>query len=123
MSINNIFKVTGKNIEAGTNFRIYNSKKLDIIFKKYSKKIFSSNTILEKRANFFKVKLNIKLNNRVSFETLGRSKIANKALDLAVNNISKRIRRYSRKLKNHRQIENNCKSVKKDLIKFHFSYR
>ena len=114
-------KATGKNIELGSFFQKYNSKKLSSVFSKYSANPISANTVLEKRNVFFKVKLDILIDNNIKFETLGRSKIATLALDEAVENIAKRLRRHYRKIKNHRLLNNKINNVKDDLIKFHLS--
>ena len=87
-------KATGKNIELGSFFQKYNIKKLSSVFSKYSANPISANTVLEKRNIFFKVKLDILVDNNIKFETLGRSKTATLALDEAVENISKRLRRH-----------------------------
>ena len=109
-------KATGKNIELGSFFQKYNLKKLSSVFLKYSANPISANTVLEKRNVFFKVKLDILIDNNIKFETLGRSKIATLALDEAVENISKRLRRHYRKIKNHRLLNNRINNVKEDLI-------
>ena len=114
-------KATGKNIELGSFFQKYNIKKLSSVFLKYSANPISANTVLEKRNVFFKVKLDILIDNNIKFETLGRSKIATLALDQAVENIAKRLRRHYRKIKNHRLLNNKINNVKDDLIKFHLS--
>ena len=114
-------KATGKNIELGSFFQKYNFKKLSSVFSKYSANPISANTVLEKRNVFFKVKLDILIGNNIKFETLGRSKIATLALDEAVENITKRLRRHYRKIKNHRLLNNKINNVKDDLIKFHLS--
>ena len=114
-------KATGKNIELGSFFQKYNLKKLSSVFLKYSANPISANTVLEKRNVFFKVKLDILIDNNIKFETLGRSKIATLALDEAVENISKRLRRHYRKVKNHRLLNNRIDNVKKDLVRFHLN--
>ena len=119
MNDNFIVKVSGKNISLGNSFQNYNFEKINTIFHKYSAKITSCSTVLEKRNIFFKVKLNIYIKNNIKFEAVGISKIAEKALDIASINVSKRIRRYYRKIKNHRLNETKFISVKQDLVKFH----
>ena len=114
-------KATGKNIELGSFFQKYNLKKLSSVFSKYSTNPISANTVLEKRNVFFKVKLDILIENNIKFETLGRSKIATLALDEAIENISKRLRRHHRKIKNHRLLNNRIDSVKNDLVRFHLN--
>ena len=121
MNDNFNIKATGKNIELGSFFQKYNFKKLSSVFSKYSANPISANTVLEKRNVFFKVKLDILIDNNIKFETLGRSKIATLALDEAVENITKRLRRHYRKIKNHRLLNNKINNVKDDLIKFHLS--
>ena len=61
------------------------------------------------------------VDNNIKFETLGRSKTATLALDKAVENISKRLRRHYRKIKNHRLLNNRIDNVKKDLERFHLN--
>ena len=114
-------KATGKNIELGSFFQKYNIKKISSVFSKYSANPISANTVLEKRNVFFKVKLDILVDNNIKFETLGRSKIASIALDEAVENISKKLRRHYRKIKNHRLLNNRIDSVKNDLVRFHLN--
>ena len=119
MNDNFIVKVSGKNISLGNSFQKYNFEKLNTICHKYAAKITSCSTVLEKRNIFFKVKLNINIKNNIKFEAVGISKIAEKALDIASINVSKRIRRYYRKIKKHRLNETKFISVKQDLVKFH----
>ena len=119
MNDNFIVKVSGKNISLGNSFQKYNFEKLNTICHKYAAKITSCSTVLEKRNIFFKVKLNINIKNNIKFEAVGISKKAEKALDIASINVSKRIRRYYRKIKKHRLNETKFISVKQDLVKFH----
>ena len=119
MNDNFIVKVSGKNISLGNSFQNYNFEKLNTICHKYAAKITSCSTVLEKRNIFFKVKLNINIKNNIKFEAVGVSKIAEKALDIASINVSKRIRRYYRKIKKHRLNKTKFISVKQDLVKFH----
>ena len=121
MNKNNVH-ITGKNICLGSFFQNYNLFKLSSISNKYAANILSSNTVLEKRDIFFKVKLSIILKEKIKLETLGRGKKATVALDLAVTNIAKRIRRHYRKLKNHRHHDKKILTVKKDLLKFHLNF-
>tara|TARA_S200000501_G_C20614790_1_gene651909 strand:+ start:291 stop:620 length:330 start_codon:yes stop_codon:yes gene_type:complete len=92
-------KTVGKNLDLGAAFKLYSHNRISEVFLKYSTKVISYKTTLEKKKYLFKVKLKVNLVNRIQFETIGRSKIANRALDIAVNNIGKRVRRYLRKAK------------------------
>ncbi len=89
----------GKNIDLGKAFKKYSENKISGIFLKYSARVISFKTTLEKRNYLYKVNLKVNLVNKIHFETIGRSKNANKALDIAVALISKRVRRYVRRIK------------------------
>ena len=106
----------GKNIEVGVSFKNYSNNRISRVFSKYSTRVVCYKTTLEKKNYLFKVKLKVNLVNKIQFETIGKAKQANKALDLAVNNISKRIRRYLRRIKRQRIGRNNKKLHKPFLL-------
>ena len=91
--------IVGKNINLGSTFKDYCDNRISELFKKYSTNTISYKTTLEKKKYRFKVSLKVNLVNRIQFKTIGRAKNANIALDIALNHISKRIRRYLRKIK------------------------
>ena len=109
-------KVLGKNINIGNNFTIYCINKINIILKKYSAKVLSCTTSLEKKKNIYKVKIQVVLRKKIIFATVGKNLNANKALDLALNNISKMIRRYLRKLKVKKKNRFEVLSYKESLL-------
>ena len=111
-----IEQTLGKNLEAGGAFKNYSSNRISKVFSKYSTRVVSYKTTLEKKKYLFKVKLKVNLINKIQFETIGKAKQANKALDLAVYNVSKRIRRYLRKIKKQKIGRNNKKSSKSFLL-------
>ena len=100
--ITSIEHVVGKNLDLGASFKKYSESKISEVFVKYSAKVISYKTTLEKKNYIYKVKLKVNLVNKVHFETIGRSKNANRALDIAVALVSKRVRRYLRKIKKQR---------------------
>ena len=100
--ISSIEHVVGKNLDLGASFKKYSESKISEVFLKYSTKVISYKTTLEKKNYLYKVKLKVNLVNKVHFETIGRSKYANRALDIAVELVSKRVRRYLRKIKKQR---------------------
>ena len=114
-------QVVGKNLDTGVSFKNYSNDKLSVVFSKYSTSVISYKTTLEKKSYLFKVKLKVNLVNKIQFETIGKAKQANIALDLAANNISKRIRRYLRKIKKQRIGRNNNKFVKTFLVDNNFN--
>ena len=109
-------KTVGKNLETGISFKNYSNNKISEVFLKYSTRVVSYKTTIEKKNYLFKVKLKVNLVNKIQFDTIGTSKQANRALDLAVNNISKRIRRYLRKIKKQKIGRNNKKLNKTFML-------
>ena len=91
--------IVGKNINLGSTFKDYCDNRISELFKKYATKTISYKTTLEKKKYKFKVTLKVNLVDKIQFETIGKAKNANIALDIALNHISKRIRRYLRKIK------------------------
>ena len=80
-------------------FKDYSDNRISELLKKYATKTISYKTTLEKKKYKFKVTLKVNLVNKIQFETIGKAKNANIALDIALNHIAKRIRRYLRKIK------------------------
>ena len=91
--------IVGKNINLGSTFKDYCDNRISELFKKYATKTISYKTTLEKKKYKFKVTLKVNLVDKIQFQTIGKAKNANIALDIALNHISKRIRRYLRKIK------------------------
>ena len=91
--------IVGKNINLGSTFKDYSDNRISELLKKYAPKTISYKTTLEKKKYKFKVTLKVNLVNKIQFETIGKAKNANIALDIALNHIAKRIRRYLRKIK------------------------
>ena len=63
----------GKNIDLGRAFKKYSENKISGVFLKYSARVISFKTTLEKRNYIYKVKLKVNLVNKIHFETIGRS--------------------------------------------------
>ena len=97
--IASIEHVVGKNLDLGASFKKYSESKISEVFFKYSAKVISYKTTLEKKNYIYKVKLKVNLVNKVHFETIGRSKNANRALDIAVALINKKSKKVFKKNK------------------------
>ena len=100
-------KVIGKNIDLGEAFQEYSQRRLSEVFLKYSYNVVSSQITLEKKFGSFKAKLKVNLKNKIELDATGRGKEANIAFDDAIDRTEKRLRRYHRKMKNHRPLESN----------------
>ena len=95
-------KVVGKNIELGETFQAYSSARISEVLKKYSYDAVSAQITLEKRIGSFKAKLKVYLKNKIELDVTGRGKDANISYENALNHIEKKLRRYHRKMKSHR---------------------
>ena len=109
-------KVLGKNIQISKSFSIYCRDRINSILEKYSAKVLSYSTSLEKKKNIYKVKIQVVFRKKIIFSTVGRDFNANKALDLALSNASKMIRRYVRKLKVQKKNRFEVLSYKNSLL-------
>ena len=108
-----IEQTVGKNLNLGVAFKKYSKNKISEVFSKYSTRVISYKTTLEKNNYIYKVKLKVNLVNKIQFETIGRAKHANRALDIAVALFSKRVRRYLRKIKKKKigRIKNSLEKI------------
>ena len=109
-------KVLGKNLKIGNNFSTLCKKKINNVLAKYSAKVLSYTTSLERKKNIYKVKIQVVLRKKIIFSTVGKDLNANKALDLALNNTSKMVRRYIRRLKVKKKNRLEVLSYKNSLL-------
>ena len=98
-------KIVGKNIELGDSFQSYSSSRIGEVLKKYSYDAVSAQITLEKRFGNFKAKVKVNLKNKIELDSTGRGKDANNSYDDALDHIEKKLRRYHRRMKNHRNSE------------------
>ena len=95
-------KIVGKNIELGKSFQAYSSARIDEVLQKYSYDAVSAQITLEKRFGNFKAKVKVYLKNKIELDSTGRGKDANNSYDDALDHIEKKLRRYHRRMKSHR---------------------
>ncbi len=98
-------KIVGKNIELGKSFQAYSSARIAEVLKKYSYDAVSTQITLEKRIGNFKAKLKVYLKNKIELDATGRGKDANTSYEDALDHIEKKLRRYHRRMKSHRNFE------------------
>ena len=98
-------KIVGKNIELGEAFQAYSSARIDEVLQKYSYDAVSAQITLEKRFGNFKAKVKVYLKNKIELDSTGRGKDANNSYDNALEHIEKKLRRYHRRMKSHRNPE------------------
>ena len=98
-------KIVGKNIELGESFQAYSGKRIGEVLRKYSYDAVSAQITLEKRVGNFKAKVKVYLKNKIELDSTGRGKDANTSYDDALDHIEKKLRRYHRRMKSHRNTE------------------
>ena len=94
--------IAGKNTETGGAFQQHAETALTGAVTKYFDRAVSGSITLEKSAMGFETRIRVNLTNRIEMESTGRANDAHIALDEAVDHIEKRLRRFKRRLKNHR---------------------
>ena len=109
-------KVSGQNIKIGNNYSLYCKNKFSEIVNKYAVKVvsYSSNTI--KRKYYYKVKLKIVLCKNTDYEATGKAKFPYDALNIALINLSKILRRHYRKIKNENKGNKQIRLLKDSFL-------
>ena len=95
--------VSGKNMDTGMAFQDHASTSLKQIVDKYFHNAISGHVTLEKDVDGFTVRTRVNLTRRMELEATGSARDAHAALDAAIEHAEKRLRRHKRRLKNHRQ--------------------
>ncbi len=114
-------KIIGKNIELGEAFQAYSRKRIQEVLYKYSYEAVSIQITLEKKFGNFKAKLKVNLKNKIELDATGKGKDANTTYEDALNHIEKKLRRYHRRMKNHRTNESKDISSTEEPLKIYQS--
>lgn len=93
--------ISGKNVDTGAAFQEHGSRALDHAVNKYFSNAISGVITLIKGAAGFDVRIRVNLTRRIEMEASGTASDAHQALDIAIEHIEKRLRRYKRRLRNH----------------------
>lgn len=94
--------ISGKNTDTGGAFQQHAHTALSGAVSKYFERAVSGAITLEKGPAGFETRIRVNLTNRIEMEATGRANDAHISLDEAVEHIEKRLRRFKRRLKNHR---------------------
>ena len=97
-----ILNISGRNVDTGAAFQEHARETLLAIVEKYFSNAVSGAVTLAKSESGFEVKIRINLTKRIELESSGYARDAHAALDSAAEHAEKRLRRYKRRLKNHR---------------------
>lgn len=95
------FQVTGKNLDVGQALRLYVTERIEQTLEKYMMPSLGGHVRLEKERGTFRADCSIVLRSGTSLEVHGEAADAYAAVDLAVERLEKRVRRYKRRLKSH----------------------
>ena len=109
-------KVSGQNIKIGKNYSLYCKKKISEIVNKYAVKAVSYSSNIIKRKYYYKVKLNIVLSKNADYEATGKAIFPYAALNIAIINLSKILRRHYRKIKNENKGNKKIRLLKDSFL-------
>ena len=109
-------KVSGQNIKIGNNYSLYCKKKFSEVVSKYAVKAISYSSNIIKRKYYYKVKLNIVLSKNGDYEATGKAKFPYAALNIAIINLSKILRRHYRKIKNENKGNKKIRLLKDSFL-------
>ncbi len=111
-------KVSGQNIKIGENYSFYCKRKISEIVNKYAVKAISYSSNIIKKKYYYKVKLKIVLSENFDYEATGKGKLPYDALNLAILNLSKILRRHYRKLRNENKGNKQIRLLKESFLLF-----
>lgn len=95
-------RVSGKNLDVGEALRTHIINQIDAAVGKYFDGGYTGHVVVEKEASAFKTECKIHLDTGIDLVANGSAQDAYPAFDRAAERIEKRLRRYKRKLKDHR---------------------
>ena len=94
--------ISGKNMDTGGAFQEQAETSLDAAVSKYFDRAISGEITLVKSPTHFETRIRVNLTNKIVMESMGQAGDAHHSLNTAIDHIEKRLRRYKRRLKNHR---------------------
>lgn len=96
-------QITGKNVDVGDALKSHIKARLDQDVAKYFDDDANSHVTLAKEGSEFRADCSLVLSSGISLQSHGQSADAYAAFDIAAEKLEKRLRRYTRRLKNHRK--------------------
>lgn len=94
-------KITGKNIDIGDALRIHVEQRIQADVIKYFDGITNCQVVVFKQRSGFDCEITLHLRTGLDLNAHGDGGDAHSAVDMAVEHLEKRLRRYKRRLKNH----------------------
>lgn len=95
-------KITGKNLDVGDALRERATARLEEVLGKHFDRGYDGHVVFERTRIGFQSECVVHLDSGVRLQTHAEAQDAHVALDLAAEKLEKRLRRYQRRLKDHR---------------------
>ncbi len=95
-------RISGKNLDVGEAYRTHVETRLGEALRKYFDGGFTGHVVLEREGSWFRTDCTLHLDTGIALQATGRAQEAHQSLDIAADRIEKRLRRYHRRLKEHR---------------------
>ena len=99
------FKIFGKQVKLGDAFSDYAKLELNKSVEKYFKNSTSTIVSLSKQNKIFMINIIVHINKKMEFTSHSNGETAKVALNNGIEKLSKQLRRYKRKIKNHKVSE------------------
>jgi ribosome hibernation promoting factor len=96
------FRISGKNLDVGEALRGRIGERIGEAMSKYFDGGYSGHVTVEREGSGFRTECAIHLDSKVTLRAEGSAPDAYASADQAALNVEKRLRRYHRKLKEHR---------------------
>jgi ribosomal subunit interface protein len=95
-------RISGKNLDVGEAYRTHVEARLGDALRKYFDGGFTGHVVLEREGSWLRTDCTLHLDSGIALQSTGRAQEAHQSLDIAADRIEKRLRRYHRRLKDHR---------------------
>jgi ribosomal subunit interface protein len=96
------FRVSGKNLDVGDALRDRINERIGQVVSKYFDGGYSGHVTVEREGSGFRTECAIHLDSKITLRTEGSAPDAYTSADKAALHVEKRLRRYHRRLKDHR---------------------
>ena len=100
-------QITGKNLDVGDALREYTHDRITDMLEKYVGRTFPGHIRIEKNKNEFSTNCSVDLWSGLSLHSHGESDNPHTSVDLALERLDKRLRRYKSRLRNHHNNKHN----------------
>ena len=94
-------QITGKNLDVGDALREYAQDRVEDMLDKYVGRSFPGHVRIEKNKNEFSTNCSVDLWSGLSLHSHGESDNPHTSVDLALERLDKRLRRYKSRLRDH----------------------